>query len=222
MTSDIEETAKAAQEISKTAGKAIEAGEKFGGFISKYIGGPLEQGIGIFEDKLKYMRWERQVRLIERAQRVLNERGYNSPVIPVPPKLAIPILQSASLEENDELQDKWAYMLVNATDPNCKTRIDVKFPRILDELSLYDVRILDIICKSVTGFGDCITTTHLPEKVLPPDAPISDNEVLSYEIQIALENLIRLGLLRNETFSHQMFRVRVMALGWELYKACER
>jgi hypothetical protein len=222
MTSEIEETAKAAQEIAKTAGKAIEAGEKFGGFISKYIGGPLEQGIGIFEDKLKYMRWERQVRLIERAQGLLHERGYNYPVIPVPPKLAIPILQSASLEENDELQDKWAYMLVNATDPNCKARIDVKFAKILDELSLYDVRILDIICKSVTGFGDGVTTIHLPEKVLPLDAHISENEGPSYEVQVSLENLVRLGLLRNETFAYQLLRVRVMALGWELYKACER
>ena len=79
MTSEIEETAKAAQEIAKTASKAIEAGEKLGEFISKYIGGPIEQGMGIFEDKLKYMRWERQVRFMQCATELLKSLGLSKP-----------------------------------------------------------------------------------------------------------------------------------------------
>jgi hypothetical protein len=71
----ISETAKAFQEVAKTTGKAIDAGEKFGGFISSYIAGSIEQGMGIFEDKLKYMRWERQVRLMQRAEQLLKKIG---------------------------------------------------------------------------------------------------------------------------------------------------
>ena len=52
------ESAKAVQEVAITAGKAIDVTQKFGGFISQYIAGTLEQSMGIFEDKLKYMRWE--------------------------------------------------------------------------------------------------------------------------------------------------------------------
>ena len=59
----VNETAKAVQEVAKTTGKAIDAAQNFGGFFSKYVSGSVEQGMGIFEDKLKYMRWERQVRL---------------------------------------------------------------------------------------------------------------------------------------------------------------
>lgn len=53
----IQEAAKATQEVSKTAGKAIGAAEKLGRFIAKYTHGPLEQGMGIVHDKLLYMRW---------------------------------------------------------------------------------------------------------------------------------------------------------------------
>lgn len=52
----VSESAKAVQEVAKATGKAIDTTQKFGGFISRYVAGPLEQGMGIFEDKLKYMR----------------------------------------------------------------------------------------------------------------------------------------------------------------------
>ena len=114
--SEVEETAKAAQEIAKTAGKVVEAGERFGAFISKYIRGPLEQGIGIFEDKLKYMRWERQLRLMQRANELIRISGSTAPSRPIPIKLAVPLLQAASMEDDDYLQDMWAKLLVNAAE----------------------------------------------------------------------------------------------------------
>ena len=112
----ISETAKAVQEVAKTTGKAIDAGEKFGGFISRYIAGSIEQGTGIFEDKLKYMRWERQVRLMQRAEQLLKETGLSQPTRAIPLKLAIPLLEAASLEDDDYLQDLWARLLVNAAN----------------------------------------------------------------------------------------------------------
>ncbi|MCF7956217.1 MAG: hypothetical protein K9M75_10470, partial [Phycisphaerae bacterium] len=104
-TKAIKETAIAAQEIAKTSGKAIDAGSKFGGFVAKYISGPLEQATGIVEDKFKYIRWERQQRLMLRAEDFMKEIGLASPTRPVPLKLAIPLLQGASMEEDDDLQD---------------------------------------------------------------------------------------------------------------------
>ncbi len=44
-----------------------------GNFITPLIKGNVEQWIGIFEDKLKYIRWERQQRLIKRSHEVLEE-----------------------------------------------------------------------------------------------------------------------------------------------------
>lgn len=112
----IHESAKAVQEIAKTTGKAIDAGEKFGVFISRFISGPLEQGMGIFEDKLKYMRWERQVRLMQRADQLMKEICLDKPTRSIPLKLAVPLLEAASLEDDDTLQDLWARLLVNAAN----------------------------------------------------------------------------------------------------------
>jgi hypothetical protein len=47
---EIEETAKATQEVAKTAGKAIDASRELGGFFSRIFGGSLEQLVGIGED----------------------------------------------------------------------------------------------------------------------------------------------------------------------------
>ena len=44
----MEEEAKAVQEVFKTTGKAIDASREFGGFISKFVVGSLETGMGIF------------------------------------------------------------------------------------------------------------------------------------------------------------------------------
>jgi hypothetical protein len=69
------EKAIAAGEIAKTVGKAIDAGQKVGGFLAKYIGGSLEPATGILEDKLKYICWQRQIRLLERSNEFLAARG---------------------------------------------------------------------------------------------------------------------------------------------------
>ena len=96
----VSETAKAVQEVAKATGKAIDVGQKFGGFISRYVAGPIEQGMGIFDDKLKYMRWERQVRLMQRAEQLLREAGLTQPTRAIPLKLAVPLLEAASLEDS--------------------------------------------------------------------------------------------------------------------------
>ena len=97
----VQETAKAAQEIAKTTGKVIDVGQRFSSFISRYIFGSLEQGMGIVEDKLKYMRWERQYRFMEKVEEYMTSIGIEKPTKPIPLKLAIPLLEAASLEDDD-------------------------------------------------------------------------------------------------------------------------
>lgn len=199
MTSEIEETAKAAQEIAKTTGKAIEAGEKFGRFISKYIGGPLEQGIGIFEDKLKYMRWERQLRLMQRANELLTTLGISGPTRAIPAKLAIPLLQAASLEDDDYLQDMWVKLLVNAADGYSGIDLKRTYIDILERLSPFEANLLEKLYKlpfeEAHAYG--IRTDGLPDEVSVGYANGShkDWEEPSDEIKKALVNLAFIGCI---------------------------
>src|SRR5437867_6685930 len=90
------EGAIAVQEVAKATRAGIEATEKLGGFVSRIIGEPIDNVVGILTDKLRHMRWERQQRLTQRAQELIAERQIEGQMRIIPPKIAIPIIQNAS------------------------------------------------------------------------------------------------------------------------------
>ena len=136
---------KAIEEVAKTTGKAIDASREVGGFIAKYINGPLEQAMGIVEDRLAYSRWQRKLRLMLRAEELLAALGLSAPTRPVPMKIAIPIMVEGSLEEDDMIQDIWAQLLVNAADKDSGIEVRHMFLSILKDLTSQDVQVLNLI-----------------------------------------------------------------------------
>lgn len=197
----MEEEFKAVQEVAKTAGKVTDAAREFGGFLAFLIKRPLEQAMAIWEDRLKYMRWERQVRLMQRAKKFLSDRGLQEASRATPMSFAIPLLQAASLEEDDYLQDRWAMLLVNAAD--AKSGIDIRraFISILEDLSPFDALILDKIFHALpaatTAENQRIFTAQLPEEaVVWNDKEHPANTIrLPKEVELSLGNLYRLGCL---------------------------
>jgi hypothetical protein len=194
----MDEESKAVQEVAKTTGKAIDAAREAGGFIAKFISGPLEQGVGIFEDKLKYLRWERQTRYMQRAQEFLKLAGLDSPTRAVPIKLAIPLMQGASLEEDNQLQDRWAALLVNAANVSYPVEIRRSYAVILEQLTPLDAQILDAIYRLPFEASQHagIATAELPvlARVIAEDE--KELPLPSEEIVISLSNLARLGCIR--------------------------
>ncbi len=196
----VSETAKAVQEVAKTTGKAIAAGEKFGRFISRYVAGSIEQGMGIFEDKLKYMRWERQARLMQRAKQLSNEIGLTQPSRPIPLKLAIPLFEAASLEDDDTLQDIWARLLVNAANAESHINLQRAYIEILEQITPLEASILLRIYS--LPFED-IRHNGVEVERLPFDVAVGKDDKKRYEeladpsdeIKLALANLARLGCI---------------------------
>lgn len=191
---------KAIEEVAKSTGKAIDAGRELGGFLSRYVGGSLEQAIGIVEDKLKYLRWERQIRLIERANHFLAEKGLPQPSRKVPLQVAIPLIQGGSLEEDDWLQDRWAALLVNAADASSHTEVRRAFISILEDLTPLDALLLEMIYSStqVLDVQIAIWTTFLPGHVML-EKPDQENLRPPAHVEISLGNLARLGLITTAT-----------------------
>ncbi len=201
-TNEITEVAKATQEVAKTTSKALDTGEKIGGFISQYIGGSLEQAMGIFEDKLKYIRWERQQRLFLQAQKFTEDEG-SKITRPLPIKHAIPLLSAASLEEDDFLQDIWAKLLVNFTIEKSGIEASRVYIDILEQLSSLDVKIMNTIYSNdfEVMHHNGVATRDLPHKAIVLEYKTDDKarECLkiepSKEVKLALANLDRLGIL---------------------------
>ena len=133
------------EEIAKTAGKAIDGASQAGQFISRYLKGSLDEAFGIIEDKLKCLRWERRVRLMDRANEFLRQHGLSEPTRSVPMSTMVPILQLGSMEEDDSPQDLWAQLLVNAADADSGVTVEPAFVGILQNLGSRDAAILDKI-----------------------------------------------------------------------------
>jgi hypothetical protein len=227
MTDPVTESARATQEIAKATGEAIGAAREAGGFISRFVAGPLEQGVGIFEDKLRYLRWERQVRLMKRAEEFLRSVGLEAPTRPVALKIAIPLLQAASVEENDELQDRWVNLLVNAANKDSGVEIQRAYVEILEQISPLEARILDVIYSLPFEkiYHDGVVTCDLPNsarpeteedhKTEPSDPPV--------EIKLAIANLARVGCLKQgATYGggENFRRVNPTLLGKSFVEAC--
>ena len=192
--------AKAVEAVADTTGKAIDASRELGGFVSRFIGGPLEQAAGIVEDKLKYLRWERQIRLMQRANAFLAENGMSEPTRQIPMKIAIPLLQGASLEENDELQDRWAKLLVNAADRDSGVDVPRMFVSIMDHMDPLSAAVLDkIYSVPDEDAKEGIWTKNLPGSVILKPAENEDMS-LSTELEIALSNLALHRLVSSALF----------------------
>lgn len=144
--SETEEVAKAVAEASKFGTKSVEATEKMLGFLAKVFHEPIELAVGIINDKLKFLKWQRQIRMADKINEILEERDITE-TRPIPPKFALPMLENASLEEDDELQDIWIRLMANSMDPNFKASFRMAYIEIIKGLTTLDVKILDFFYK---------------------------------------------------------------------------
>lgn len=101
----IEAVAKAVAATSKFGTQAVKTTEKILAFTAKVFKEPAEQTAGIIGDRLRLFRWKRQVAYTDKVNNILSDRGV-SETRAVPPKFALPVLESASLEDDDDLQKK--------------------------------------------------------------------------------------------------------------------
>lgn len=212
-------------ETAKTLGKGIDLADKVGSFIAPLIRGSLEQGIGIFENKLKYIRWERQIRLMIRAEKFMQELGVVEIVKPIPLKFAIPILQGASLEDDDYLQDFWAKLIANSVSSK---GIELKriYIDILERLSPLEAKILEKIYSLPFDENQHkhIIASYLPEHIEVQDDVNKDIPPLSdLDMELALINLARVGCIspvRTWGGGENYSLINFTLLGKKFHEAC--
>jgi len=187
--------AKAAETAADASKEAIQAGRDLGRFIS----GPVGEVVGMLWDHLKVIRFERQVRLAERVRLFLSNRGMNGPTRTVPLKVGLPLLDYATLEEDDNLQDIWATLLVNGGDADSGIEMRRAFVSVLAEMTALDVRNLAKIEQAspsdLREGSILVWTGNLPDEAVP----VSRRDVNVYsrlptlEALTSLSNLERLG-----------------------------
>lgn len=209
--------------------KSIKAGIKgdqaaIAKFFSGIVPDFIKDGIGILSDQVKLWRWSNQINIIKKAQAKIEASGLNKKQIPL--KVLVPIIQNSSLEQEENMQNKWANMLANAATGNVE--VSPNYAAILNELSPTEVAILDKIYQEVNKESD-----YQKRKALQFDATKlrSILSVSDEKMDLIIENLFRLNLLQSPAGQGVMlgnfpFALRTTkvfeftTLGYEFVRAC--
>ena len=229
----IEAVATATTEVARTSGKAIDAATRLGGFVGDLIVEPVREKFGIWTDNLKARRAENMIDLQLRLQRKLETLPGAVELRQIPWRVGVPLLEAAAIEEQPELRDRWASLLANFANAGSGIQIHKSFVTVLAELSPLEVGIMDKIYALPTQHQSGgpatlgnrgVLTAGLPEVVeFQPEGWQVDFKVPAPEVQLALSNLVRLGLLLRPTMhgsAEATWVVYRCEFGAELVRAC--
>jgi NurA-like 5'-3' nuclease len=171
-------------ELAKEAIKdSIEAAKEFAG---KLISPGLEEGGGIIQDTIKFWRFKNQINILLKAKQFLEEKGIKPQK--VLPKTLVPLLENGSLEEDEDMQNRWAALLSNAANPEINRNIKPAFIEILKELSPLEAKLLDLIYDEIHRTGNDLSRPFIKDKIC---ATFNINEM---EFKIIADNLFRLNV----------------------------
>lgn len=203
---EVEEISKAVAESAKFGTTSVEATQKMLSFLAKMFDEPIETTVGMIGDKLKFIRWQRQLRMADEVSKILRQRGVDK-TRPIPPKFAISMLEQASLEEQDELQDIWCNLIANSLDPNFNSEIRYAFIEIIKGLTPLDSKILYFVYDQVLNkVSFCEDKTLKHEIMQCKNVPISriQKKIDASEeyIKISISNLIRVQCLNSSSISY--------------------
>lgn len=201
-----------------TPGEIVKAGfdaalRPFSDLIMK-IAGPAADEIGLtLQDHVKVFRLKRQLRLLERVKDMVGEEEPQR----VPLRIVEEVVQAASVEESDDLQDCWAALLANAAlDAN---KVHPAFIEVLKQLNAQEAQMLDLISNN---------RRLASETTLLSELPLSDEIILTEEQrQRALKrfddhtsNLLRLGLIEIKTVERDDTYISFTTFGRSFRDAC--
>lgn len=122
---------------SKTVEKGIDAAK---GFLSKLLSPGLNEVGLLIKDQVAAIRFRNQIKLLNKTNQYCVQNKISPKVIPL--KLLYPLLEAASLEEDEEILDKWAILLSNLVDSEQNIQNHV-FPFLLGQISKKEFEILE-------------------------------------------------------------------------------
>lgn len=111
------------------------------GFLSKLAGPAAEEAGLLFQDRVKLLRFQNQLKILQRAQQMLRNSGLTPSAVPF--RTLAPILEGAALEDDPVLSEKWACLLANAGAKADSLAKHPAFPRILAEMTPGEAFFLD-------------------------------------------------------------------------------
>lgn len=144
---------KVAPDLAKGA-TALAAAIPFTAMVKRMLGPAADELAEMWRDKVRLYRYERQLRCVEKAEKMAEAAGFTPQA--VPPKILFPLLEGSSLEEDENLHDMWAALLANASSPENSERVRPGFIAALKQMSPDEAALLKWMCgqKGNIGYRD--------------------------------------------------------------------
>lgn len=142
----VTEVAKAGQETQKTYQRALELVGRAGTFLNGVFS-PAAQELGhLFGDQMRFWRFKNGVRILEKAQSIVEQRGLKpEQVKALGFGEGLLLLEAASLEEDDTVQQLWARLMANTVDPERHIKPEKVYVDLLKSISGREAILLDLI-----------------------------------------------------------------------------
>jgi len=187
---------------SSTIEKGLELAKEF---LGKLISPTIEEVGLLISENVKYLRFKNQIKILLKAKSFVEKEKISLKEIPL--KILVPLLDKASLEDDETMQDKWANMLVNLVDSEKNLQNQI-FPYLLSQISLEEYKELkDLISKEqqiIPLRTDYSTLLGKDKFAMNGDTQKAKEKIDKIEqdgFQLYLEeyekaNLFRLGLVR--------------------------
>jgi Abortive infection alpha len=132
--------------------------------LLKKLAGPAFEELGaVLADNVRVYRVKNLLKTTEKTKRILQDAGLHPN--PIPSRLLLPILDTCSVEDNDDLQERWAGLLASASQE--ADSLSPSFIETLKQLTPNEAKHYDHIFVEVSKLYKGIPTSGDP---VPPQA----------------------------------------------------
>lgn len=134
---------KAAGEIAKTTGKALDVGEKGGRYLAKVFEEAIHAMAGAVADSANGYKIRNRASVAVKTAKHLRELGLDTQFLNIEERAAIPLIEALSVESDNDLQDLWASYIANAADPNTTIGVTAMITNVISKLEPEDKGVID-------------------------------------------------------------------------------
>ena len=164
--------------------------------LLKRVAGPAADEIGLtLKDAVHVWRVKRAYRLGEKFQQFVLERGIQPKSVNL--KLLLPILDNASVEEDEDLHTMWAALLTNAADP-AGADVLPSFVEVLKQLTKPEAVFLNKFYEAAVAFGSILGPYQISMDHAY-DWWTEDEDSVSASFKVSMDDLHRLELIRTRS-----------------------
>jgi len=163
---------------------AEEVAPEFSRFMGTVVGSPSFELSELMGDQVRFWRFKRSLKHAKKAKVLLDDAGLEPHAVPF--RTLVPLLESASLEDDGDLTDRWASLLANASGEH---EVPVSFPNILRELEPVQAVLLDSVYDIMMQM---VPELWLTRGIFTPGILDLDESAVHFHI----DNLARLRLVR--------------------------